>query len=493
MSKRTTAVGIGVLTACLLFLGLLQTGFAADDSTWKSDQTHEKSKPVLKILKPGTLPDKETEASPEARVRAALDSRVEVRFVQTPLNAVCEILAKELDIPVVLDEAALLEMGVGNETPMTCLMKDVRLGAMLDFHLDQIGELTWIIRDEVLSVTTQEVAYGSREIRVYDIADLLGWPGPFDRDLDSLTELISCNIAPTSWGDVGGPIHIPHFDSDEIQALLIPQSRRAHEQIAALFSDLRACLPEDPFGDDKKAAKACRARIPAGERKVRKHLDKKIAVDYAEVPLDEVVRDLEKRLGLEIELHLRSLEEMGIPPDMPVTLRVSGISARAVLNLLLRPVELTYTFRDDFLVILTHEQEEAEPFLRVYDVSDLVGVDDPYFDLLAEALSDSIAEQSGDRCSTYESGVPRLLVVRQTWANHLLIERLLDELRAVRHKVPPAVKQLQHFWKQEQWPPRSPYGPFGPPSGAPGKHAGRPQSPARPPGRRKEASGGGFF
>jgi general secretion pathway protein D len=56
-------------------------------------------------------------------------------------------------------------------------------------------------------------------------------------DFDSLTELITSTIAPTSWQEVGGPGAISGYENN--LSLVVSQTQEVHEQIADLLEQLR--------------------------------------------------------------------------------------------------------------------------------------------------------------------------------------------------------------------------------------------------------------
>ena len=453
MSRRTTALEMGVLVACFLFLSQHEVGRAENDGPAQSGTKAEAPKPALKVLKRGALPGKDADASPADRIQAALDSRVQINFEETPLSEVCRALGEQLKIPVILDFAAIDDMGIDPETPITCSMKDVRARSWLDFQLEWF-DLTWMIRGEVLLVTTREQAECDLTTHVYDVTDLVGGPGCPPHDLDSLIEVITTCLQPTSWDNVGGAASIARLDTPEVQALVAMQTRQGHETIARLLADLRVYLPKSQGEQGESGPKPCSVQIPSGELKVRKTLQKKIDVEYLDTRLDKVLEDLGERLGIEIALDVCSLDDMGIGADTPMTFQVSDVSAASVLDLLLRPLELTFVVKDDFLVVLTEEAAEADLITRVYNVPDLVGIEHPDFDSLTAVIASTIDPSSWDEVggpgsiAPYEGGGLRVLVVSQTSEVHQRIERVLDALRGVRHEVPPCMKRAQEMLRR---------------------------------------------
>ncbi len=105
-------------------------------------------------------------------------------------------------------------------------------------------ELTWIIRDDVIWITTKASADDiavNGEVRVYPVADLVGhvWsPANSNQatDNDSLIQLIHGTIAPTTWSGGSGPASdIQSFNG----SLVICQTWSVHEEIGLLLTALR--------------------------------------------------------------------------------------------------------------------------------------------------------------------------------------------------------------------------------------------------------------
>ena len=64
-----------------------------------------------------------------------------------------------------------------------------------------------------------------------------GLGGGVDADFDTLIELITSTIAPTSWDDVGGPGSVVGFDGN--LSLVVSQTQEVHQDIVDLLQQLR--------------------------------------------------------------------------------------------------------------------------------------------------------------------------------------------------------------------------------------------------------------
>jgi general secretion pathway protein D len=109
------------------------------------------------------------------------------------------------------------------------------------------------------------------------------------------------------------------------------------------------------------------------ELEIERKLDEPIApFDFQQTPLAEVIDFLRDATGINIVVDWPGLEMAGITTNHPVTLRLERVRFRSALNLLIRQIGLTYSIRDDVLLISTPMREQGQLIPRVYDVADLV-------------------------------------------------------------------------------------------------------------------------
>jgi hypothetical protein len=190
--------------------------------------------PVCKIAAPASI------VSAEA-IRKALTQPIEVRFVETPFGEAMECLQQTLKIPIQLDLKALTDAGVAADTPITRNLRGSSARKTLELILREL-DLTWVIDDGVLLVTTPDRAENRLQTTVYDVGDLVravdeqGHPA---NDFDQLVEVITSTIKPTSWDTAGGPGSIAPFETDRSALLVVSQTQRVHEELETLLADLR--------------------------------------------------------------------------------------------------------------------------------------------------------------------------------------------------------------------------------------------------------------
>jgi hypothetical protein len=108
----------------------------------------------------------------ESRILAALDEKTELDFADQPLTDVIDYLKQRHDIEIQLDQKALTDAGVGTDTPITRSIKGITLRSALKLLLSEL-DLTYIIRNEVLMITSKTEAESMLSTRVYPVADLV--------------------------------------------------------------------------------------------------------------------------------------------------------------------------------------------------------------------------------------------------------------------------------------------------------------------------------
>lgn len=260
-----------------------------------------------------------TRSEKELEIEQKLKTPVSLRFVDMPLTQVIEELSKLAQVNMHLDQRGLAEEGVATDTPVTIeLSQDISLKSALNLILEPL-RLSYVIKDEVLKVTSEHLRDGEIFTVTYNVADLVtpipnfspngrmglagalqdaqnsipmyggmggdaplqvvasnngatsnammnsnllaqvtsasgaamsaatasqppgfgpgGLGGAAQADFQSLIELITSTIAPTTWDEVGGPGAISEYRNN--LSLVISQTQEVHEEIADLLAQLR--------------------------------------------------------------------------------------------------------------------------------------------------------------------------------------------------------------------------------------------------------------
>ena len=107
-----------------------------------------------------------------ARIRKALDEPTSIEFVEAPLTDVVDYLKDLHNIEIQIDTKALEDASIGGDTPVTRNLKGITLKSALRLMLGGM-DLTYVIKNEVLMITTPEKAGNELVTKVYPVADLV--------------------------------------------------------------------------------------------------------------------------------------------------------------------------------------------------------------------------------------------------------------------------------------------------------------------------------
>ncbi len=109
----------------------------------------------------------------ELEIERKLKTPVTLDFKNAPLSTVMEYLAKLADVNVHLDPQGLAEEGVTTDTPITIsLTHEVSLKSALNLILQPL-HLSYVIKDEVLKITSEQARSGEVYTVTYPVADLV--------------------------------------------------------------------------------------------------------------------------------------------------------------------------------------------------------------------------------------------------------------------------------------------------------------------------------
>lgn len=179
------------------------------------------------------------------QIRAVLSQPMTAEFREVPLAQAIHQLQELRDIPILIDVPALEDFGIGTDTPVTLKQfRDLPLSSILHFLLSDL-DLTWVVEDDVLMITTTEEAESKLQIGLYPVGDLVGplaasetadcWGNSCD--FDSLVETITASIGPDSWDSVGGPGAIAGVMRPPV--LVVAQTEQVHTSMNTLLRELR--------------------------------------------------------------------------------------------------------------------------------------------------------------------------------------------------------------------------------------------------------------
>lgn len=122
--------------------------------------------------------DLRTNSPNEEKIYAELDKQTSVEFPGTRLQDALTFISQQHGIPIRLDMRALDEESLTGEEEIQLVMSGIKLRNALKLMLENVGgvQLTYVVEDEVMKITTQTAAddldlYG--QTRVYPVGDLV--------------------------------------------------------------------------------------------------------------------------------------------------------------------------------------------------------------------------------------------------------------------------------------------------------------------------------
>ena len=181
------------------------------------------------------IPINATKAGQAIHVALRAPMKHLVDFQETPLRAVLSHFRDSTGLPMVCDMQALSDAGIDPETPVTqdlARLPGVSVASALRLVLHDMG-LTWVVRDEVLTVTTREKAQENLVVVAYPLPRGLGDGRPADGQ--SMIDLIQSTVAAQTWDVVGGPGAIKPLESAGELLLIVSQTSEIHDEVENLL------------------------------------------------------------------------------------------------------------------------------------------------------------------------------------------------------------------------------------------------------------------
>ena len=162
---------------------------------------HEQVADVLDQLRRAAKKTSRVNAA-EKKILDALKSPTELELFETPLEEVVNLVKENHKIEIQIDRRALDDVGIATDTLVTKSLKGISLRSALRLILREL-DLTYMIKDEVLLITSPDTLEEQVLVKTCPIDDLLapakaGQPG---LDAKALAEVVVKAVAPRTWGN----------------------------------------------------------------------------------------------------------------------------------------------------------------------------------------------------------------------------------------------------------------------------------------------------
>ena len=172
-----------------------------------------------------------------------LDQQVSIKWKQTPLRVALQELAANIDVPLLLDENALKAVGASLDAPLTLTADRISAGNVLNAIQRIEPKVDVLFEKEILLVTTPAKSNEKREVRLYDINDLITATDGSKTDPEKILELLKLRVGlanPELKGDPG----IKVVQISGVHFAQLTQTQRTHRDLGVYLRELREQLPQ---------------------------------------------------------------------------------------------------------------------------------------------------------------------------------------------------------------------------------------------------------
>ena len=182
-------------------------------------------------------------------MKRRLASPIELDFNEAPLQDVIDYLKTTKNIEIQLDTRVLADVNISGDTRVTINVKGITLKSALRLMFrDMQPELSCLVENEVLLITTPDVVDEELITKVYPVGDLVACrdenDAPWD-DYDALIDLITTSTAKSiTYDTTPGSITGSTFGTAKV--LIVSHNRNVHEEIADLLGKIREIAKNNP-------------------------------------------------------------------------------------------------------------------------------------------------------------------------------------------------------------------------------------------------------
>jgi hypothetical protein len=184
-------------------------------------------------------------------IEQALDAQAEVEAIDQPLIDVSRQLRDVSGQNFAIDLPALEEEGVTTSTSVSLQLRGVTLRSALKVLLSDLN-LTWVVENEVIKITSVTRAMGTLDVRAYRVGGLLMPDEDKEQQLERLIELVQSTIEPDSWNDLGGPGTIRSFPGGD--SIFVRQHQSIHHRIELLLTSMGRLMGQSPSASTQSQA-----------------------------------------------------------------------------------------------------------------------------------------------------------------------------------------------------------------------------------------------
>lgn len=167
--------------------------------------------------------------------------------------------------------------------------------------------------------------------------------------------------------------------------------------------------------------------LSESERRIEVALGANTANTFQSTPLREAIQSISVFHKIPMMIDERSLTEIGLDANVPVTIDLKDVSLRAFLRILLRDLDCTYAIADEVLWITTPESAEDGQFLhtRVYRLPSALA---NRADHLISMIELNVCPDTWSVQGPCGSSIDHVLVISTSTDKHFRIEQFLSRV-----------------------------------------------------------------
>lgn len=346
-----------------------------------------------------------------------LQQRTSVDYENEDLSKLLEFIANNAGINIVVDELALREVGITSNEKISVRLEDVSFSNLLDVTLRSFN-LTTIIEDEVLKITSIQRAQGELIAVVYAVKDLISEDEEVTLELQRLRVMLKTVIAPESWDEVGGSgAMVPHPGT---KSLVVRQVRSIHEEMSWLLQQIRNVRA----GEEAEVRSPAKPPLPEALEDLKVMVNQKIQ----KMLLQDILSSLSAQTKVQFYLDQQGLAEAGVTKDSIVHSHIENKTLQAALGDLLKPLGLEFQVYEN-VVVITSTRRSVPLEIRLYSTEkkflERRGLREVCNSLKDKFQPESWDVHGGEGTVTFD-GKSRTLIIRQSAEVH---EQLAVELK----------------------------------------------------------------
>ena len=167
----------------------------------------------------------------EQQIRQELNAKTSFHFIEEPLQSALQLISEQHGIPIVLNGVAMESIGLTTDAPVSLSLKNVSLRSFLKLALRDL-ELTYMIRNEVLQITTVDDAEENLVMYAYTLPEVLA-----DKS-DQVLEALYKSVQPDTWMIMGGPSSASMVG----HVLVVSTTDTVHESVVDFIDKVQAAF-----------------------------------------------------------------------------------------------------------------------------------------------------------------------------------------------------------------------------------------------------------